>query len=188
MSTPDPAAGDAVAAVLMELAEIREQVTGLRVARADDQTRITDLTAALQHITRQRRRGNEDGEQEEQGYEPIAAPRWWQLAGEQRAEATGRLRDWVATVFRPGYGHLACQVGPCWEQHDLCLYLLAWLSELHAVIFLAPERLLTSEADWHTRLLPAAAAQMAAETSGCDHLAPAGGMSRTGADPWAGSS
>jgi hypothetical protein len=186
VSTPDPAAGDAVAAVLMELAEIREQVTGLRLAQADYQTRITDLTVALHRIAGQRRSGK-DGEQEG-GYEPIPAPRWWQLAGEERAEAIGRLRAWVATVFRPGYGHLARQVSPCWEQHDLCLYLLAWLSELHAVIFLAPERLLTSEADWHTRLLPAAAAQMAAETGGCDHLAPVGGITRVGADPWAGSS
>lgn len=188
MSTPDPAAGDAVTAVLMELAEIREQVTGLRIARADDQSRIADLTAGLQRIAGQRRRDKEDGEQDEGGYEPIAAPQWWQLAGQERAEAIDRLRAWVATVFRPGYGHLARQVGPCWEQHDLCLYLLAWLSELHAVIFLAPERPLTSEADWHIRLLPAAMAQMAAETGGCDHLAPAGGITRIGADPWAASS
>ena len=186
MSTPDPGAGDALAAVLIELAEIREHVTGLRIARADDQTRIADLTVALQHVTGQRRGGRKDSVQEE-GYEPIPAPRWWQLAGEQRADAIDRLRDWVATVFRSGYGHLARQVGPCWEQHDLCLYLLAWLSELHAVIFLAPERLLTSEADWHTRLLPAAAAQMAAETGGCDHLAPAGGITRICAGRGAGS-
>ena len=186
MSTPDPGAGDAVTAVLMQLAEIREQVTGLRIARADDQARITDLTAALRRVTGPRRGGGKDGEQEE-GYEPIPAPRWWQLAGQERADAIGRLRAWVATVFRPGYGHLARQVGPCWEQHDLCLYLLAWLSELHAVIFLAPERPLTTEADWHIRLLPAAAAQMAAETGGCDHLALADGITRVGADPWAGS-
>ena len=186
MSAPEPGAGDAVAAVLMELAEIREQVSGLRIARADDQSRITDLTVALQRIAAQRTGGGKDAGQED-GYEPIPAPRWWQLAGEERADAIWRLRHWVATVFRPGYGHLARQVGPCWEQHDLCLYLLAWLSELHAAIFLAPERLLTSEADWHTRLLPAAAAQMAAETGGCDHLAPAGDITRTSTDPWAGS-
>jgi len=186
VSTPDPGAGDAVTAVLMQLAEIREQVTGLRIARADDQARITDLTAALRRVTGPRRGGGKDGEQEE-GYEPIPAPRWWQLAGQERADAIGRLRAWVATVFRPGYGHLARQVGPCWEQHDLCLYLLAWLSELHAAIFLAPERPLTTEADWHIRLLPAAAAQMAAETGGCDHLAPAGGLTRLGAGQWAGS-
>lgn len=184
MSIPDPGAGDALAAVLMQLAEIREQVTGLRIARADDQSRITDLTVTLQRVTGQRRSGRKDGEQEE-GYEPIPAPRWWQLAGEERAAAIDRLRAWVVTVFRPGYGHLARQVGPCWEQHDLCLYLLAWLSELHAVIFLSPERLLTSEADWHIRLLPAAAAQLAAETGGCDHLA--AGITRSGADQWAGS-
>ena len=85
----------------------------------------------------------------------------------------------IAT-FRPGYGHLAAQVGPCWEQHDLCLYQLAWLSEMHTAIFLAPERLLPAEADWHTRLLPAAVALMAEETDRCDHL-----HRKPGADPWA---
>jgi len=187
VSAPDPGAGDAVAAVLMELAEIREQVSGLRIARADDQSRITDLTVALQRIAAQRTGGGKDAGQED-GYEPIPAPRWWQLAGAERAEAITRLRHWVATVFRPGYGHLARQVRPCWEQHDLCLYLLAWLSELHAAIFLAPERLLTSEADWHIRLLPAATAQMAAETGKCDHLAPAGHITLNGAGQRAGSS
>ena len=97
----------------------------------------------------------------DEGYSPIPAPRWWQLRGPERAEAITRLRAWTETVFRPGYGHLAKQVGPCWEQHDLCLYQLAWLSELHTVIFLAPERQLPAEADWHTRLLPAAVALMA---------------------------
>ena len=106
----------------------------------------------------------------DEGYQPIPAPRWWQLQGRERAEAVARLRAWVETVFRPGYGHLAEQVGPCWEQHDLCLYQLAWLSEMHTAIFLAPERLLASEADWHTRLLPAAVALMAEETGRCDHL------------------
>ena len=76
----------------------------------------------------------------DEGYQPIPAPRWWQLQGRERAEAVARLRAWVDTVFRPGYGHLAEQVGPCWEQHDLCLYQLAWLSEMHTAIFLAPER------------------------------------------------
>ena len=114
------------------------------------------------------------------GYQPIPAPRWWRLQGRERAEALARLRAWVETVFRPGYGHLAGQVGPCWEQHDLCLYQLAWLSEMHTAIFLAPERLLSSEADWHSRLLPAAVALMAEETGRCDHL-----HRKPGADPWA---
>jgi hypothetical protein len=114
------------------------------------------------------------------GYQAIPAPRWWRLQGRQRAEAVARLRAWADTVFRPGYGHLAGQVGPCWEQHDLCLYQLAWLSEMHTAIFLAPERLLPAEADYHTRLVPAAVALMAEETGRCDHL-----HRKPGADPWA---
>ena len=186
MSTPDPGPGGALAAVLLQLAELQEKVTRLEIAHADDQSRIADLTVTLQRVTGQRRgRGaGKDAEQAE-GYEPGPAPRWWQLQGREQAEAVARLRAWVETVFRPGYGHLAKQVGPCWEQHDVCLYQLAWLSELHTVIFYAPERPLTSEADLHVRLLPAAVALMAAETSSCDHLTRAPDDTRRGADPWA---
>ncbi len=120
-----------------------------------------------------------------QGYRAIAAPRWHLLHGREREQAITRLRAWVDTVFRPGYGHLAAQVGRCWDQHDLCLYQLAWLSEMHTAIFLAPERLLASEADWHIRFLPAAVALMAEETGRCDHLHSTSGAERRGADPWA---
>jgi len=183
VTAPGPGLGGPLEAVLLELAGLREKITRLEIAHTDDQARITDLTVTLQRVTGQRRGGKKDAEEE--GYKPIPAPRWWQLEGSERADAITRLRAWTETVFRPGYGHLARQVGPCWEQHDLCLYQLAWLSELHAVIFLAPERLLSAEADWHTRLLPAAVALMAEETGRCDHLS-AGAL--TGADPWASTS
>ena len=137
--------------MLLELADVREKITPLEIAHADDKALIADLTVTLQRMTGQRG-GKKDTDDE--GYKPIPAPRWWQLQGRERADAITRLRAWVETVFRPGYGHLAKQVGPCWEQHDLSLYQLAWLSEMHTVIFLAPERLLANEADWHTRLLP----------------------------------
>jgi hypothetical protein len=174
-----PAAGDgALAAVLTQLAELQHKVTSLEAARENDRGLIAELNTAMRGLTRKL----EAAPKESEGYTPVPAPQWWHLTGEDRAEMVARLRAWVGTVFRPGYGHLANQLGPCWEQHDLCLYLLAWLSEMHTVIFLAPDRLLSSEADWHTRLLPAAAAQMAAETGSCDHLVPAA------RDPWAGTS
>jgi hypothetical protein len=160
--------------LLLQLADLREQVTRLQ----EDQARITNLMSSPQPP---------EDEEEGKGYKPVPAPRWWQLSGEARAAEVARLRDWVKTVFRPGYGHLATQVGPCWEQHDLCLYQLAWLSELHTVIFYAPRRALGSEADWHTRLLPAAVALMAEETGRCDHLRPAEPAARQ-ADPWASTS
>ena len=60
----------------------------------------------------------------------------------------------------------------CWEQHPLCLYILDWLSELWSVLYLAPARTqgtLAGQAEWHTRLLAAAAGQLARETRGCAH-------------------
>jgi hypothetical protein len=185
MSTPVPDPGSPLEAVLLELAGLREKITRLEIAHNDDKALIADLTVTLQRVTGHRRGGKKDAEDE--GYQPVPVPRWWQLQGRERAAAVARLRAWAETVFRPGYGHLAGQVGPCWEQHDLCLYLLAWLSELHTAIFLAPERALAAEADWHLRLLPGAVALMAEETGRCDHLSPAPG-DLTGADPWASTS
>ena len=183
MSTAD----SALAAALAQLGDLQDQVSVLAAARDRDAARLRAMIAARRRpharadiaarkTIRRQRRGNAAVA----GYQPIPAPRWHLLQGRERAEALVRLRSWVETVFRPGYGHLAGQVGPCWEQHDLCLYQLAWLSEMHTAIFLAPERLLPAEADWHTRLLPAAVALMAEETGRCDHL-----HRKPGADPWA---
>jgi hypothetical protein len=181
---------EALAAALAQLAGLREEVSELAAARKRDAARQVAMASALRRRTRQMGTAGtrkairqQRGKPAAGGYQPIAAPRWHLLRGRDREQALARLRAWADTVFRPGYGHLAGQVGPCWEQHDLCLYQLAWLSEMHTAIFLAPERLLSSEADWHARLLPSAVALMAEETGRCDHLhRPA---VRPGADPWA---
>ena len=105
-------------------------------------------------------------------YEPAPAPAWWRLAGTERDAAAARLRAWVDQVYRPGYGHLAAGLPACWELHPLCLYTLDWLSELWAALYLDPHRAastLAGQAEWQTRLLPAAAAQMARDTTGCHH-------------------
>ena len=81
------------------------EFTRLEIAHADDKALIADLTVTLQRMTGQRRGGKKDTDDE--GYKPIPAPRWWQLQGRERADAITRLRAWVETVFRPGYGHLA---------------------------------------------------------------------------------
>ena len=105
-------------------------------------------------------------------YHPPAAPRFWKLDGPARDQAIGKLRAWVEQVYRPGYGHLAASLGDCWDQHPLCLYILDWLSELWSVLYLQPSRTagtLAGQAEWHTRLLTAAAGQLARETRGCHH-------------------
>jgi hypothetical protein len=109
------------------------------------------------------------------GYSPIPAPRWWQLTGEDRAEAIGRLAAWVDEVYRPSYGHLAARLPACWAGHPLCLFVLDWLCELHSVLYLQCSRAagaLAGQAEWTIRQLPAAADLMAAEARGCEHARP----------------
>ena len=63
-------------------------------------------------------------------------------------------------VYRPGYGHLAATLGPCWEAHDLCLYALDIAASLWSVLYLQPVRspvLLSAQADCQTHLRDAEA-------------------------------
>jgi len=114
-------------------------------------------------------------------YAPRPAPRWWSLSGEAREAEIGRLRGFVEHVYRPGFGHLAARLRPCWESHDLCLYCLDIAAELHAVLYLQSRRtvsLLNGQAEYATRVLPALADLMSTETrSACQHHTPvANGM------------
>ena len=88
------------------------------------------------------------------------------------SEPITRLHAWVEQVYRPGYGHLAAALGPCWPSHDLCLYGLDILVQLWSALYLQPERtaeLLSAQAEYQARLLPALAGQLRAETSRCGH-------------------
>jgi hypothetical protein len=130
--------------------------------------------------------GPADGGGNAPGYRPSAAPKFWKLDGPARDQAISKLRAWVEQVFRPGYGHLAASLGECWEQHPLCLYIVDWLSELWSVLYLSPTRTagtVAGQAEWHTRLLTAAAEQLARETRGCAHGTDRHLMASTGARP-----
>jgi hypothetical protein len=105
-------------------------------------------------------------------YQPVPPPRWWKLTGPDRDRALDRLTAWVEQIYKPGYGRLAATLPPCWSQHPVCLYALDWLSELWSALYLTPTRTaaaLAAQAEWQTRLLPAAAEQMALDVSGCPH-------------------
>jgi hypothetical protein len=127
-----------------------------------------------------------DGDDGRPAYQSSAPPKFWKLDGPARDQAISRLRAWVEQVYRPGYGYLAASLGECWEQHPLCLYILDWLSELWSVLYLAPARTqgtLAGQAEWHTRLLVAAAEQLARETRGCAHVTSRHRTAPTGARP-----
>ena len=103
-------------------------------------------------------------------------PAWWTLTGPERQEAVAQLRSWVKEVYRPGYGHLTVSLRPCWPAHDLCLYGLDILRQLWTALYQDPEAagpaLLSARAEYQARILPAIAAQLMAETTGCGHDQP----------------
>ena len=144
-------------------AAILGSLDGLDQQIADLATRLTDLAASG---------ASHNGDRDGQSYQPAPAPRWWNLDPPEREDAIARLRAWVDQIYRPGYGHLAAALSPCWDQHPLCLYGLDWLMELWTITHIADERQgpdLASQAEWQTRLLPALAEQMHLETTRCHH-------------------
>jgi hypothetical protein len=157
-----------------QLSEIADLVTGIGtmvkdhaavLVRLDGLDRqVADLAAQIA--------GNAAADGNPDGYRPEPAPRWWKLTGQARQDAIIRLRAWVEQIYRPGYGQLAAALGPCWEAHDLCLYGIDIAAELWSVLYLQDTRtpaLLSAQAEYQTRILPALAEQLMTEASRCGH-------------------
>ena len=158
---------DPITALADQLAACGEQLTRLDAREA---AHYTALTALLTGLTARPAPGEDPG-----GYQPGPPPPWWKLTPDDRHEPVARLRAWVEQVYQPGYGHLAATLGPCWPAHDLCLYGLDILAELWSVLYLQPDRtpaLLTAQAEYQARILPALAGQLRLETAHCGHTRP----------------
>jgi len=180
MTPPDP-----LPAALDQLAAHHEHVAQLDEREAAHFARlgaiVKDHAAALARLESLDRQvaalaaeiaGNAADDGNSDGYQPGPAPRWWKLTGQARQDQVARLRAWVEQVYRPGYGQLAAILGPCWEAHDLCLYALDIAAELWSVLYLHDTRtpaLLSAQAEYQTRILPALAEQLMTETSRCGH-------------------
>jgi hypothetical protein len=182
---------DLLTAALDQLAAHREQISALdaREARhfaslSEQLTQLAAMIAAVGHVLHddtaalarieaiEHKVADLAEAADNAGHRPGPAPAWWSLAGAERREAAAPLRAWVTQVYQPGYGHLAATLGPCWEAHDLCLYGLDILVQLWAVLYSPPTRstgLLSAQAEYQARILPAIAAQLTAETTGCGH-------------------
>lgn len=118
------------------------------------------------------------------GYTARPSVHWWTIKNEERRKAVTRLDSWVEQVYRPYYGHLAAMLGTCWADHPLCLVQLDWLSELHSVLYFQPKRsasLLSAQAEFGTRIVPAVSEQFRFETNRCTHRQAAANGNR-----WAG--
>ena len=151
---------DPITAILDQLAAHHEQITQYGRLLEEHAAALTELTGTAPDVA------------EPEGHQPEPAPQWWNLPADGRAEPVARLRAWVEQVYRPGYGHLAATLGPCWEAHDLCLYGLDIAAGLWSVLYLQRHRtpgLLSAQAEYQARILPALADQLRVETSWCAH-------------------
>ena len=178
-------ANDPITGLLDRLAAYREQVTQLDTRETKHHTAVSGQLAELTDLAASIRRTLQDHAAaldrltatsptgpDGAGYCPEPAPAWWKLAADGRQEPIARLRAWVEQVYRPGYGHLAAGLGACWPAHDLCLYGLDIASELWSVLYLQPTRspgLLSAQAEYQARILPALADQLRIETHTCGH-------------------
>jgi hypothetical protein len=172
------AALNRLAAKLAELGTAVDAVQGTLAGQAEVLATVDGLKDTVDELLHRIGTLFPDGDTASGFYTPIPTPRFWQLHGRERDQAAGRLRSWVRDVYQPTFGHLAAKLPPCWEQHTFCLTVLDVASELHAVLYLQATRnqgLLAGQAELLTRLMPALAALMAAESSRCPH-----GPSRAG--------
>jgi hypothetical protein len=166
---------DTITAVLDQLATHHEQITRLGTREADHHAAVLTRLEGLEQQVAEMTVHLADlipPAEASTGYRPRSAPEWWKLADTERQKPAAHLRAWVNQIYRPGYGHLAAALGPCWEAHDLCLYGLDILSDLWSVLYLQPRRtagMLSAQAEYQARILPALAEQFMAETTRCAH-------------------
>jgi len=126
---------DPITAAVQQLADHHDQLT-----------QLTDLVTAIGDTLREHQAAltklakTPPADADPDGYHPYPPPTWWKLAAADRHEPIARLHAWVEQVYRPGYGHLAAALAPCWSSHDLCLYGLDILSDLWSVLYLQTER------------------------------------------------
>jgi hypothetical protein len=161
------------------LAELGNLVAGLGTVLQDQATILAGFEGTSEQVTSLATRlagilPDRDGDGDTRMYAPSPVPRWWKLAGDARQESLDKVRSWVEQIYRPGYGQLAAMLGPCWERHLLCLYGLDVLSELWSVLYLQASRdpaLLSAQAEYQARIVPAIAEQLMTETTRCGHVA-----------------
>ena len=162
---------DPITAALQQLADHHEQLTQLTDLITGIGDTLREHAAALAKLAEPT-----PADADPDRYRPEPAASVVEARGRRpRRNPIARLQAWVEQVYRPGYGHLAATLAPCWSSHDLCLYGLDILSDLWSVLYLQPERtprMLSAQAEYQARILPGLAAQLMTETTSCGHTLP----------------
>ena len=144
---------DPIPAILDQLAAHHEQLTQLSRTLEDHAAVLTELASAA------------SADADPDGYHP------------NRPRSGGPSRPTCEQDPSPGCAPgssrstglaTATSLAPCWEAHDLCLYGLDIAASLWSVLYLQPLRtpgLISAQAEYQARILPALAEQFRIETS-----------------------
>ena len=163
--TPDP-----ITAALQQLADHHEQLTQLTELITGIGDTLREHAAALAKLAE-----TPPADADPDRYRPSPAPAWWKLAAADRQEPIARLRAWV----RAG---LPARLRPP-SRHPRPLLELPRPVPVRpghpgrpVVGALPPARthpgMLSAQAEYQARILPALAAQLMTETSSCGHTLP----------------
>ena len=174
--TPDEASGG-LGAILLKLSEFAERLALAEAATGgliDGVADLRELVEEHQKLLEKTSKALAKLLPPDKPDEPVEPPpyviqpsvHWWSASPDDRQKAIEHLSGWVEQVYRPHYGHLAVMLAPCWAGHELCLVCLDWLSELHSYLYFSKRTapILTAQAEYSTRILPATAELMKAET------------------------
>jgi hypothetical protein len=108
--------------------------------------------------------------------------RWHELDEAGRAEAVGRVREWVDTVYRQQFPR-AGDIAPCWADHPVCVVLLDVLSEMHRVLYHGSKRswgVVHNQAELYVRFGREITALVHDELAGCKYGQHTAGPSQVG--------
>ena len=156
-----------------QLTQLAALVTTIGRTLADDTAALARLEALDRQVTDLAAELAGPGADGKDRYQPGPAPAWWTLtrAERQRAgrRAAGLGRAGVPARLRAPGRHPR----PLLAGRTTCAC-TGWtsLSQLWSALYLQPARstaLLSAQAEYQARILPAIAAQLVAETTGCGH-------------------
>ena len=177
---------EAIGAVLMQLADLRDRVTAAEGRYEDMATNVTGMSRAVGDAVALRSQLDDvHGEVRDLGvllativpddgpakaYVPNPSMPIWDLKGEPRDELLTRLEAWVADVL-PSLG---VSVADCVFEHPSCLYALDVLSELHSTLWKNKRTpsVLSGQSEFLLRHLPGLVDAIARETKRCEHTNP----------------
>jgi hypothetical protein len=158
---PPQALGETLAALAVQVAALRGQVT--LINRRLDQAGLKDgldLAARLEQLA-----ATVTGTLNAAAPQSTPAPNWTGLDPGTYTAQLAELRHWADTVLRPHYG--SYELRDCWPDHPHAIWELSTLAAEWHRTYDSKHPSLDRALEWHDRWLPATMRRIASLTRDC---------------------